>query len=85
MILIQFPLHHSNISAKGNLSFLCLQVKQDLRGRVVKHICPSFYQYLLNNFTNIQIRREKFISQILSLRKWSGLLLSEAIVRGENI
>ena len=33
MILIQFPLHHSNISAKGNLSFLCLQVKQDLRGR----------------------------------------------------
>ena len=25
------------------------------------------------------------LPQILSLRKWSGLLLSEAIVRGENI
>ena len=69
---------------------LCLQVKQDLRfkggggGVIVKHICPCFYQYLLNNFTNIQIRGEKFISQILSPPKWSSVLLLKEITKSKQ-
>ena len=94
MILIQFPLPPFKQPQQWKyfwklFSFsLCLQVKQDLRfkggGRViVKHICPCFYQYLLNNFTNIQIRQEKFISQIRSHPKWSRILLLKEITKSE--
>ena len=87
MILIQFPLPQSNSPSMEifleNFSFPFVSKWNkiwDLRVRgvgrvIVKHICPCFYQYLLNNFTNIQIRPEKFISQIRSHPKWSRVLL----------
>ena len=95
MILIQFPLPPFKQPQQWKyfwklFLFLCLQVKQGLRfkgggGRwvIVKHIFPCFYQYLLNNFTNIQIRQEKFISQICSHPKWSRVLLLKEITKSE--